>query len=116
MNNEVMFSSKTDLWATPQAFFDELNREFGFTLDVAAAPENAKCEKFYTKEQDGLVQPWDGTVWCNPPYGRTVGDWVRKAYETHVRGGATRWLCCCLPELIHGGSMSTYTAKRRYGL
>lgn len=55
MNSDVMFSSKTDMWATPQGFFDELDREFGFTLDVCATPENAKCRKFYTKEQDGLA-------------------------------------------------------------
>ena len=54
MNNNVMFSSKTDAWATPQRFFDELNREFNFELDVCATPENAKCRRFYTKEQDGL--------------------------------------------------------------
>lgn len=55
MNNNVMFSSKTDVWATPQKFFDELNREFNFELDVCATPENAKCRRFYTKEQDGLA-------------------------------------------------------------
>lgn len=74
MNNNVMFSSKTDVWATPQRFFDELDREFNFELDVCATPENAKCRRFYTKEQDGLAQPWTGRVWCNPPYGREIGD------------------------------------------
>lgn len=54
MNTEVMFSSKTDLWATPQEFFDELNKEFSFTTDVCAIPENAKCERFFTPEMDGL--------------------------------------------------------------
>lgn len=82
MNQEVMFSSKTDLWETPQALFDELNREFGFQTDVCALPENAKCDEFYTQEQDGLSQQWTGVCWCNPPYGRQVGKWVKKAAES----------------------------------
>lgn len=82
MNTKVMFSSKTDLWATPQAFFDKLNDEFHFDLDVCAIPENAKCEKYFTPADDGLSQEWNGVVWCNPPYGRTIGEWVRKAYES----------------------------------
>lgn len=60
--NRVMFSSRTDLWSTPQDLFDELDAEFGFTLDVCALPENAKCERFYTPEQDGLLQNWHGIV------------------------------------------------------
>ena len=82
MNQEVMFSSKTDLWETPQALFDELNREFGFQTDVCALPENAKCDEFYMQEQDGLSQQWTGVCWCNPPYGRQVGKWVKKAAES----------------------------------
>lgn len=85
MNADLMFSSKTDLWETPQDFFDELDKEFHFDLDVCALPENAKCEKYYTPELDGLIQPWKGTVWCNPPYGREISNWVRKAnYEKEV--------------------------------
>lgn len=80
--NEALFSSKSDLWATPQAFYDELNKEFRFTLDPCATPENAKCNLFYTIEEDGLKQDWGGhTVFCNPPYGKKIKDWVRKCYE-----------------------------------
>ena len=86
MNKELMFSSKTDLWETPQDLFDKLNNEFHFTLDVCATPENAKCDSFYTKEQDGLSQPWKGVVWCNPPYGRQIGEWVRRAFHASVSG------------------------------
>lgn len=86
MNTEVMFSSKTEMWETPQDFFDKLNEEFHFTLDVCAIPENAKCENFYTPEIDGLTQPWTGTVWCNPPYGRQIGSWVRRALFASVAG------------------------------
>ena len=89
MNTEVMFSSKTDIWETPQEFFDELNKEFHFTLDVCATPENAKCEKFYTVEDDGLSQPWDGVVWCNPPYGREIGRWVLAASVASGTRGST---------------------------
>lgn len=60
MNTEVMFSSKTDLWETPQEFFDRLNDEFQFEIDVCALPENAKCNRYYTPEMDGLSMPWGG--------------------------------------------------------
>lgn len=60
MNTDVMFSSKTDLWETPQYLFDKLNKKFHFTIDVCATKENAKCKKYYTKEQDGLSQEWEG--------------------------------------------------------
>lgn len=79
---KTMFSSKTDLWATPQDFFDRLNEEFRFTLDPCSDGTNAKCPKFYTKQEDGLTQDWSGErVFMNPPYGRVIGDWIRKAYE-----------------------------------
>ena len=80
--NRGLFTSNTDLWATPQDFFDELDMEFGFDLDVCAIPENAKCSRYFTPEQDGLKQEWNGTVWCNPPYGRQIGKWVEKAYKS----------------------------------
>ena len=80
-NIEVMFSSKDDKWSTPQDFFDELNAEFGFTLDPCADDSNHKCNKYYTEEDDGLLQDWQGEiVFCNPPYGKAIKDWVRKAY------------------------------------
>ena len=80
MNTEVMFSSKTDQWATPNDFFDKLNEEFHFTLDPCADEFNHKCEKYYTKEDDGLKQSWNNErVFCNPPYGREIGKWVEKS-------------------------------------
>lgn len=87
MVNDVMFSSKTGLWETPQWLFERLNDEFGFTLDACALPENAKCARYYTPAHDGLKQPWDGVVWCNPPYGRGVGAWVAKAANAVERAG-----------------------------
>lgn len=69
----VHFMSKTDLWSTPQAVFDKLNKEFGFDLDVCAIPENAKCRRFFSPEQNGLVQEWRGICFMNPQYGRKIG-------------------------------------------
>jgi phage N-6-adenine-methyltransferase len=82
------YSSRTDLWSTPQDLFDRLNANFGFTLDVCALPENAKCERFFSPEDDGLAQEWTGVCWMNPPYGREIGKWLRKANEA-VSQGAT---------------------------
>lgn len=82
MQSEVFFSSKNDDWATPQSFFDQLDAEFHFTLDPCASSENAKCRKFYTQHEDGLAQDWGGeVVFCNPPYGRKIADWVKKCCE-----------------------------------
>ena len=82
MNEKVMFSSNSEEWATPQDLFNDLNNEFKFTLDPCASAENAKCEKYYTKEQDGLIQSWKNeVVFCNPPYGRKIYKWVKKCYE-----------------------------------
>lgn len=95
MITKGMLSSNTDLWETPQDFFDKLNEEFHFDLDVCALPENAKCEKYFTPEQDGLFKEWRGTCWMNPPYGRKIGAWVQKAYETSAHEGGT--VVCLLP-------------------
>ena len=82
---QVMYSSKTDLWATPQDFFDALDGEYHFDLDVCALPENAKCAEYYTPEVDGLAQDWTGRrCWCNPPYGRQIGRWVEKAAKSRA--------------------------------
>lgn len=86
MNKDVMFSSKTDQWETPKDFFDDLDALFHFTLDACALPENAKCEKYFTPEMDGLKQEWGGVVWCNPPYGREIGRWVEKGYLSAKNG------------------------------
>lgn len=91
----VHYSSKTDLWATPQDFFERINDEFNFTLDPCATADNAKCSKFFTKEDDGLTQEWSPhIVFMNPPYGRVIGDWLRKAHE-ESRKGAT--VVCLIP-------------------
>ena len=95
MKTSTLFSSKTDNWATPQWLFDQLHAEFHFTLDVCADSENAKCPAYFTREQDGLSRQWSGNVWCNPPYGRTVGLWVKKAAEFVTQGGACGYAAPC---------------------
>ena len=81
MITEALFSSKTDNWATPQNFFDELNKEFHFTLDPCADEKNHKCEKFFTRKENGLLHDWSGeSVFVNPPYGREIYNWVGKCY------------------------------------
>ena len=82
MNTKLMFSSDNEVWSTPQDFYDKLNEEFNFNLDPCANKENAKCELYFTKDEDGLIQDWNGyTVFCNPPYGRKIKGWVKKYYE-----------------------------------
>lgn len=90
MNNEIMFSSKTDEWSTPQDLFDKLNEEFHFDLDVCANESNHKCALYYDRKQDGLKMPWKNhVVWCNPPYGREIGKWVKTACCEHFNHGTT---------------------------
>lgn len=89
-----LLSSKTDLWATPQWLFDKLHAQYGFETDVCALPENAKCERYFTPEQDGLSQEWTGVCWMNPPYGRNIGKWLKKAYESSLKGAT---VVCLIP-------------------
>jgi site-specific DNA-methyltransferase (adenine-specific) len=87
MNNDLMFSSRYESWDTPQDFFDKQNKVYGFTCDVCATDESAKCKEYYTIETDGLSQPWHGVCWMNPPYGREIGKWVKKAYDETRKTG-----------------------------
>lgn len=74
-------------WATKKKFFDKVNAEFHFDLDVCAFPETAKCERYYTPDDDGLEQEWKGTVWMNPPYGcENLDKWLKKAQNSATRG------------------------------
>jgi len=115
-NAEQLFSSKSVEWATPEDLFYELNEEFGFDLDAAASPCNAKCAMFLDEELDALTVDWndpvvvkecdDERVWTslptqkmrsiflNPPWGRGIGEWIKKAYD-ESRSGVT--VCCVLP-------------------
>ena len=79
--NKGMYSSKRDDWETPREFFDKLNLEFGFNTDVCATKRNAQVPMFFSPEENGLVQDWAGNCFMNPPYGREIGRWVKKAFE-----------------------------------
>lgn len=90
----VHFSHKNSCYATPADVFGQLNAEFGFTLDVCADPENAKCDRFFTEEQDGLIQKWEGVCWMNPPYGKQIRKWMEKAYRSALEGAT---VVCLIP-------------------
>lgn len=95
MDVSVHFSSATDDWPTPQDFFDKLDAEFGFTLDPCSDEKNHKCPKFFTAADNGLTQDWSrDCVFMNPPYGRTIGLWMRKAYESSLQGAT---VVCLVP-------------------
>jgi phage N-6-adenine-methyltransferase len=79
---KALFSSASAEWSTPQDLFDQLQDEFKFDLDAAASPDNAKCEAYFTKEDNGLNISWGGRrVWVNPPYGNAIGKWILKACD-----------------------------------
>ena len=87
-------------WETPQEFFNNLNREFKFNLDVCATSKNAKCGLFFNSSHNALDQEWHGTCWMNPPYDKSIGLWLKKAYETSRKGNTV--VC-----LIQGRSSDT---------
>ncbi len=105
----VHFSSATDDWATPQEFFDELDAEFDFTLDVCASDSNAKCGLYFTRDDDGLSQTWDThRCWMNPPYGREIKGWMRKAYGSSLEGAL---VVCLVPARTDTAWWHDYAAK-----
>lgn len=108
--NNALLSSKNMNWCTPDDLFDDLNEEFNFVLDAAATDETAKCEMYYTPETDGLHSTWDvgGSVFCNPPYGRRLGEWVKKAYTESKSG-------MCIVLLIPARTDTRYFHDYIYG-
>lgn len=98
LHQKVYHRSKNDTWGTPREIFNVLHAEFHFTLDAAASPSNALCPHYFTILDDALSQPWIGTVFLNPPYGREVGQWVRKAYESSLAGATVVCLVKATPD------------------
>lgn len=82
--SKALYSSESEMWETPQDLFDRLDKEFHFTVDVCALDSNTKCASFYSPDQDGLEQKWEGVCWMNPPYGRNIGEWMKKALESEA--------------------------------
>ncbi len=105
MKMDPHYSAKTVIWETPQKFFDALDAEFNFTLDVCALPENTKCVRYFSPEDDGLKQAWVGACWMNPPYGRKIKAWVRKARESALAGAT---VVCLLPARTETGWWHDY--------
>lgn len=114
MKTEVLFGSKTDQYETPQDLFDVLCAEFGFTLDPCADEYNHKCKKYFTKEQNGLLQDWGGEiVFCNPPYGKEIGTWVEKCY-TEVHTGSCKLVVMLIPSRTDTKWFHKYIYRKAY--
>ncbi len=100
MNTEVMFSSESGEWETPQWLYNLLHREFPFELDVCASHENTKCTSYFSKYQNGLEASWtkhghlNGVCWMNPPYGRAISKWLAKAKQESEQGAT---VVCLVP-------------------
>ena len=93
--NPALFSSAKEDWETPREFFERLDGEFHFDLDVCAFPHNAKCPAYFTKEDDGLARDWGNRVcWMNPPYGKAIKAWMTKALDASRRGAT---VVCLVP-------------------
>lgn len=99
---KALLSSRSNEWYTPHDLFETLHEEFEFNLDPCATDENAKCKRYFTQTEDGLVQDWETSrVFCNPPYGRCLPNWTRKCFEASQDGAlvvallpastSTRW-------------------------
>lgn len=93
--NNVHFKSSNKEWETPESLFQPLRKEFNIVFDVCASPENTKCRAYYDKKLNALSASWsianeftEGkfAVWMNPPYGRGIDRWVRKAHEESLKG------------------------------
>lgn len=108
--NAGLFSSLTCEWPTPQWLFDELDEEFGFTLDVCAGPLDNKCNQYLARDHlwSGLSREWQGICWMNPPYGREIGHWIQKAYESSQMGAV---VVCLLPSRTDTAWWHDYVMK-----
>lgn len=134
MNTDLFFSSETDQWATPLDFFKKVDAVFRFETDVCADAKNAKCEKFFDAEANGLKQIWTGVCWMNPPYGSPesicgpnckkkscqsrgyhnavykpgIEDWVKKDYESSLAGAT---VVCLVPARTCSAWWQDYIVK-----
>lgn len=106
--NRGLFSSLTPEWPTPAVVFAALDGVYHFDLDACATPENAKCQRFFTPDQDALRQEWTGSVFLNSPYGREIGRWLKKAWES-AQQGAT--VVCLVPARTDTSWFHSYCMK-----
>ena len=109
VRNDGRWHSRGSDWATPQDLFDDLWSEFHFTLDVCASDWNAKVKKHFTEKDDGLKQDWGKNVcWMNPPYGKVLNDWMKKAYESSLKGAT---VVCLVPSATDTAWWHDYAMK-----
>lgn len=103
MNKELMFSSKSDVWSTPQDFYDKYNAKYHFNLDPCATSENAKCEKYYTEEDNGLIQNW-GVIECSAILlmAEELESGLQKDMQ-RAKSQTQQLLCFCQQEQIRHG-------------
>ena len=93
--NNGRWHSKGYDWATDKELFNRLNKEFKFTLDVCASDWNKKLDNYFSEEQDSLIQDWSNDIcFMNPPYGKVLKDWMKKAYEESLKGAT---VICLVP-------------------
>ncbi|XSE68758.1 DNA N-6-adenine-methyltransferase [Lactiplantibacillus plantarum] len=88
MINKALFTSNKEDWETPQDFYDRLNAKYHFEWDLAASDDNAKCSCYFTRDDNSLEQDWQGlsgNLFLNPPYGRELKLWVKKAATTGLK-------------------------------
>jgi len=108
MLNDSLFMSNKDDWETPKDLYAKLNIEFNFNLDPCCSKETAKCTSFYTIEDDGLSKNWEGNVFMNPPYGREIVNWIKKAKEESDKGAT---VVCLVPARTDTKWWHTYCMK-----
>lgn len=107
LNNSLFMSDKDD-WETPKKLYEILDNEFHFNLDPCCTKETAKCISFYTTEDDGLSKEWRGNVFMNPPYGRQIINWIKKAKEESDKGST---VVCLVPARTDTKWWHTYCMK-----
>lgn len=95
-------------WETPQPFFDALHAEFNFEIDLCALPCNAKVPRFICPEQNALDEEWTGRCWLNPPYGKGIEAWIKKAFEASQNGAL---VVCLIPARTETAWWHDYVMK-----
>lgn len=109
VRNDGRWHSRGSDWGTPQELYDKLNDEFHFTLDVCASDWNHKCQAYFTEVEDGLVSNWNKEiVFMNPPYGKVLNDWMKKAYESYLNGAT---VVCLVPAATDTAWWHEYAMK-----
>jgi len=111
----IVFASHRHGWQTPPEVFEPLDAEFHFELDAAASHGAQRCARYISPETDALEVPWQArSVWLNPPYGRGIGAWVRKAFETSRAGAVVVVLVPARPDTRWWAEWALKAAEIRF--